>query len=227
MVTRHIHEENGWTDPVLAVRGLVLGLALVGLLASCASPPRRVDSQGRTHFDTPPEELERLRSAPVCCRTFAQFPFEPLDLQKGGRISFRIDHASPAFNFDWGKSYFKAFSLPPAKQFYSVIIASSGYFAHAALTLDADFRVLSDWRARDRLVFNAVGPRFPIAYLERETVIRPADRYLVIFTTDELLRSATVTRETLKLPLGSSTSTSVHWHRPIGQLSITQPYPAE
>jgi len=227
MVTGQTSEKTEWTVLIRTAAGrVVLALALVGLVASCASPQRRVDSQGRTHFDTPPEELERLRSAPVCCRTFAQFPFEPLDLRKGGRISFRIDHASPAFNFDWGKSYFKAFSLPPAKEYYSMVVESSGYFAHAALTLDADFRVMSDWRARDRLAFNAVG-RFPIAYLRREVVIRPADRYLVIFTTDELLRSATVTRETLKLGLGESTSTHVHWHSPTGQLSITQPYPAD
>lgn len=227
MVSWQIPGHTGWTAQAPAARRLALALALAGLVASCASPERRVDAQGRIHFDAPPEDLERLRSAPVCCRALAQFPFEPLDLRKGGQVSFRIDHASPAFNFDGGKSYFKAFSLPPAKQFYSLTVRSSGYFAHAALTLDADFRVASDRRARDRLLFNAVGDRFPIGYLERELVIRPTDRYLVIFTTDELLRSATGTRETLKLALGTSTSRYVHWHRPIGQLTIIQPYPSK
>jgi maltose operon protein len=228
MVSRPVPEHGGWTARAPAARRLALALALIGLVASCASPQRRVDAQGRIHFDPRPEDLERLRSAPVCCRTFAQFPFEPLDLRKGGKVTFRIDHASPAFNFESGKSYFKAFSLPPVKHHYEVTVQSYlPRFANAALTLDANFRIASTQSAPDRLMFRAEGYRFPLTYLDRGVLISPADRYLIILTTDELLRRATVTRETLKLGLGESTSTYVNWHRPTGELSIIQLYPSE
>ncbi|MGH8751025.1 MAG: hypothetical protein ACREUV_04900, partial [Burkholderiales bacterium] len=64
----------------------------------------------------------QLDGAPACCTSYAQFKFEPLSLV--GSESATLGNTSPAYNFDSGKSYFKAYRLPESRRPYSITVRS-------------------------------------------------------------------------------------------------------
>lgn len=180
---------------------LPVALAIASLLtAGCATPRASV--------------MEAFAAAPGCCRAVSEFRFEPLRV--GETLRFDLDAGSPAFVFESGKSYFRAFALPPADRGYSVRIQSfmmgdhidSAYlFFPRVVTLDAQHRVV-----------RTVGPeafelkRASYAETAAETWGLPwklegslrfdarnlAERYLVVLTTDALLARSTST-ETLRI----------------------------
>jgi hypothetical protein len=63
---------------------------------------------------TLPDLKARLDAAPSCCVGFEQMQFDPLPAE--GDILLALDDRSPAFNFETGKSYFAAYSLPATAQ---------------------------------------------------------------------------------------------------------------
>ena len=56
------------------------------------------------------EEKEQLDAKRVCCDSVSQFKYEALPAQ--GSTEFSLNAESPAFAFETGKSYFKAYALP-------------------------------------------------------------------------------------------------------------------
>ncbi len=58
------------------------------------------------------EEYQALAQAPVCCKSMAEFSFEPVEL--GRRFELDIDEHSSAFDFSGEKSFFRAFEIPPS-----------------------------------------------------------------------------------------------------------------
>lgn len=57
------------------------------------------------------DEAPLLEKSDVCCKTLSALPFT--DIARDKAIRVQMSAASPAFNFDEGKSYFLALKLPP------------------------------------------------------------------------------------------------------------------
>lgn len=189
--------------------------------------------------------VRQYREAPVCCTSMAELPIEPL--LPGGATSFNLDAGSPAYRFATGKSYFRAFSLPQGPYPYRVTVSSyligdylkTAYlFAPQLVTLD-----------EQRHVVRSTGPgTFSITRTSFMEALQTAgdfpykieggltfndqnrdERYLVVMTTDELLRQKTPfpAKELPMLILGSSGTSSSRpnevevIHAPGGKVSIS------
>lgn len=66
--------------------------------------------------------MKRFHEAKVCCESLSEIPFE--ELSPGDSKSFDLNEESPAFAFDTGKSYFKAFRLPPLTAPYRKLLSA-------------------------------------------------------------------------------------------------------
>ena len=165
-------------------------LFLMLFIASCAA----------THQ----QAVASLRDAKECCRFMAEFRYEPL--LEGKRADFQLDASSPAFRFESGKSFFKAFSLPKKKLPYYVRIRSFAlgetiktahiFYSQLAL-LDEHYRVVAKNDPAAVFVtkagvtetasvsWTALGVKFEDVLL----VDHPDARYVVIYTTDEMLKT--------------------------------------
>jgi len=151
--------------------------------------------------------VRQYREAPPCCASLAELPVEPLQLSD--KNSFDLADNSPAFRFETGKSYFRAFTLPQGPYPYRVTVRSflvgsylkSAYiFYPQLLTLDANRKVV---RATGPGTFNiehgglleamqeAEGLRYLLEGGLTFTEGSRDERYLVVLTTDELLQGRT------------------------------------
>jgi len=139
-----------------------------------------------------------LNEAPVCCSSFADMPFNPLQMDSSN--TFSIDSTQGVYAFSTGRSYFAAFELPRTNGPYTVSIRSepmpSGFlytfrlFAPAAILLDKHFKVI---RRINTGLTHPVGPSLlpprPPSLIGKIPITPSADqaRYLVLHTTDALL----------------------------------------
>jgi maltose operon protein len=214
-------------------RGLAcncLILALVLFIASCAA----------THQ----QAMDSLRDATECCQSMADFRYEPLP--EGKRVDLQLNASSPAFRFESGKSFFKAFSLPEKRLPYYVRIKSFAlgetiktahiFYPQAAL-LDEHYRMVAKNDPAAVFVtkagiaetasvsWTALGIKFEDAL----PVNQPDARYVVIYTTDEMLKTvspyATVRIVPVILPglvtaLPADREMVLIPHSPYGVLSI-------
>lgn len=181
-------------------RHFILFTAVLLGIAGCATPRSAV--------------MESFAAAANCCRSMSEFRYEPLEV--GQSRSFDLDARSAAFLFPTGKSYFRAFALPDAEQGYSLRVQSfmmgdhlgAAYlFFPQVLTLDAQYRVV---RTMPPEAFAL--KRASYAETARETwglpwklegalAFTPAnasERYLVVLTTEELMKRRT-SMETLRI----------------------------
>ncbi len=150
------------------------------------------------------QAVDSLRDAKECCQSMAEFRYEPLF--EGKRVDFKLDASSHAFRFETGKSYFKAFSLPKKQLPYYIHIKSFAlgetiktahlFYPQLAL-LDEHYTVVA--RNDPATVFvtkagvtetasvswTALGIKFE-DYLR---VNHPDARFVVIYTTDEMLKT--------------------------------------
>ncbi len=150
------------------------------------------------------QAVDSLRDAKECCQSMAEFQYEPLP--EGKRVDFKLDASSPAFRFETGKSYFKAFSLPKKQVPYYIHIKSFAlgetiktahiFYPQLAL-LDEHYAAVA--RNHPETVFvtkagvsetasvswTALGIKFE-DYLQ---VDHPDARSVVIYTTDEMLKT--------------------------------------
>lgn len=168
-----------------AVRTACLALALVALpgLASGAGPKA---------------DAALLAAAQPCCEDPSRFQYAPLPAD--GSVDFTIDRASPVFEFQSGRSFFRAFQLPALGRPYTLELRS--YVEQDEPTRDARVfypvvAILTD----DFLVSRATDLdflRFDLPVLEQATApayrlslpLDPAntrERYLVVFTPTPLL----------------------------------------
>ena len=172
-----------------------------------------------------------LETAAVCCERYEQFNFQLLKL--GATESITIDRSSPAFVFDGGKSYFKAFSLPVAGKSYFVIVSShfvdkekrSGtpyIFSPVVMFLDADYRVT---RKAEKGFVNPVnsGNSMNQATLEVEIAINPRaanERFMVVYTTKALLNQMTLLKVNKYSPVGWFQEDYPVQNAPFGKLQV-------
>lgn len=204
----------------------------LSLAAGCATPRESV--------------LESFAAAPICCRAMSEFRFEPLNA--GATVRFDLGAGSPAFVFETGKSYFRAFALPDATRGYSVRIRSFMmgdhidraylFFPHV-ITLDDRFGVV---RTMAPEAFELAKGGF--AEIAKETWGLPwkleaalrfdtgnaGERYLVVLTTEALLARGTSTETLRIMPIilpGIVTAIPTHKervavpHAPAGHLSVS------
>lgn len=197
---KHIRHRRAM--PIL--RALLAGFPVVLFLGGCATTSYEV-------------EMNRYRSAPVCCQFISEFPFEELHL--GDSKSFDLNEESPAFVFDTGKSYFKAFRLPPFSAPYQVTVRSyilgndlrSAYiFIPQALLLNDRYEVVRNIDFRYLKLEKAgfaetVKETWGIMRkLEGHIDVTEENRkecFLVIFTTDKLLTAKISTSHWVIFPI--------------------------
>jgi maltose operon periplasmic protein len=189
------------------------------LLSSCAS-------------DKPlsPAKSE-LETAAVCCEKYQQFYFQQLKL--GASESFTIDQSSPAFMFDSGKSYFKAFSLPTAGKSYFIIVSSyfvdkeerseePYIFSPVVMFLDADYRVTRKVDTGIVIPINS-GNSMNHTSLDIEIAMNPRtadEKFMVIYTTTALLKQATLLKVNKNTMLGWIVDQYAVRNAPIGRFQV-------
>jgi maltose operon protein len=189
--------------------------------------------------------VRELGEAPVCCASMEELPAEPL--QVGDTRNFGLGAGSPAYRFATGKSHFRAFALPEGPYPYRVTVDSflvgdhlkSAYlFYPQLLTLDKDRRVV---RTSGPDTFGLERTGFIEALRQTEGVHRKVtggltfgdanrdERYLLVLTTDALLKERTpvpVGGETPVLTLGTTEMELAREqvrvpHAPAGRISLS------
>jgi Maltose operon periplasmic protein precursor (MalM) len=154
--------------------------------------------------------IAKVSAAPSCCESMDKFKFSNLSI---GKTEIEIDEKTPAFNFDSGKSFFRAYLLPKGGSKLNISLRSytnasvGGLFQPDLLLLDAKFRV-SKVIAKPMFGLPLISEQaFSPAYSIYEFSVG-ADReqfmYLVIRTTDELLAISTPVQGTATLPVGGA-----------------------
>jgi Maltose operon periplasmic protein precursor (MalM) len=188
-------------------------------MAGCALAPR-----------AQADMIAKVSAAPSCCESMDKFAFSDLSL---GKTEIEIDEKTPAFNFESGKSLFRAYLLPKGGGTLNISLRSytnasvGGLFQPDLLLLDAKFRVS---RAIAKPLFGLPlisEQAFSPAYSVYEFSVGP-DReqfkYLVIRTTDELLAISTPVQGTATLPVGGAfvrfPTTGRIVGRPMGYLTL-------
>lgn len=144
--------------------------------------------------------VNSLGSARICCESVAQFGYSQLGESEG--VSFKLDESSDAFSFPSGKSYFKAFRLPQKALPYRIKINSFAlgehidkahvFFPQAAL-LDDRFAVIRKSAPGDfslQTVASGETWGLPVKIEGYAVVDDPRARYLLVFTTRELMSDA-------------------------------------
>lgn len=144
---------------------------------------------------------ESLRESRTCCESFAQLGYD--QLAESGTVSFNLDASSRTYNFQTGKSYFKAFRLPARHLPYHIRISSFalGEVIMKAHIFDPQIALLDDHYA---IIKQSIDSDFflkkagmketlglPIK-LEGDFLIdEPNAQYLLVFTTQEKMRATT------------------------------------
>lgn len=183
---------------------LLAGFTIALLSAGCATTSYEV-------------VMKRYREAPVCCKSITEFSYE--DLHQGDSKSFDLNAASPAFAFDTGKSYFKAFRLPTFSAPYRITIRSyilgndlrSAYiFLPQALLLNdrnevvrsTDFRFLKLEKAGfSETAKETWGIMYKLEGHIDVVAENRQERFLVIYTTEKLLTARMSTSRWVSIPI--------------------------
>ena len=162
--------------------------ALIALLVSaCAGPYADV--------------LRSLDAAPSCCASMAALPYRSLVF--GQRAAVELTTSSPAYSFPSGKSYFVAFKLPPFTEPYRIFIDSyllgdsiddAAIFMPIVLTFDGHYNGARSFDEHlFRLRSNGLTDTWGLPHKLAGTIeVRDKnldERYLVILTREELVRS--------------------------------------
>lgn len=162
--------------------------------------------------------MTRYKDAPICCQSPGYFSYE--ELKTGDSKIIDLNENSPAFQFDTGKSYFKAYSLPPYAGPYKVSVQSymRGQYIETAyifvpklIFLNEKYEVVRATDPRDfrleRADFSETwGLRFKIVGSIDVSQENMNEKFFIVMTTEELLQgktSITVPR-TIPIPLAGS-----------------------
>jgi maltose operon protein len=122
----------------------LLGLTVL-LVTGCSSEPlRRVDALA--HTPAPLEQSvtsarQTLADAPICCDAITDFSFQQIPASFNGNVA--LDATAPAYRFDSGKSFFRAFALPKDSKSFEIRLYSQAgktVLAPSAMLLDSNLR---------------------------------------------------------------------------------------
>ena len=170
-----------------------------------------------------------LANSVPCCKSFKEMDFAPLE---NGLLEFEVRTTDPTFEFDTGKSFFRAFALPPRTQTSRVTISTfsnelaGGWFQPDLLILDNAKKVTK------RIAAPLVGqpmerkPFQPGVFRYEFELPADNDRYafLIVRTTKDLLAAHTPVAESVTMVAGNvlvplrNVAKVAHW--PAGKLSL-------
>lgn len=158
---------------------------------------------------------ESLQSAPSCCESLAQFQYEPL--AEGEGVSFKLDASSQAFEFETGKSYFKAFRLPAKALPYQIKITSYAIGMHINKAhifypqvdlLDDRFSIIEpsvpgEFMLRKAGFNETLAETGGLAVKLEGTVLvdNPDAKYVLVFTTRELMAGTSLYSTRQAIPI--------------------------
>ncbi len=215
----------------------IASLALLTvLLTGCASEPlRRIDalSASPAPLQTSAGSAEQaLAAAPSCCASLRELPYQPIPVNFSGEV--RIDTGAPAFAFDSGKSYFRAFQLPAASKSFEIRLYSQAgetVLAPNAMLLDSQFRVTRLLGAEDFVYAPASGFKGDSLdarlRVDRLYPDNPGnEHYLVLYTSEAQMRGQTVIEHPAKAfarALGNEAPNipdPVARHAPVGMIKM-------
>ncbi len=166
---------------------------------------------------TEPGDREAPYNRKSCCRSFKEIKYE--ELGDDSAVEFRLDSHSRVYRFRTGKSYFRAFRLPPYSRPYRINVKSFIIRRGAAdrkelvkpvfMFLDKRFR-------RTRIVQMAPAPK----NVDQENVEldgyvevkaeNSKDRYLLLYTTTESTKASFIYRKPhMLIPVHVGSSTTV------------------
>lgn len=178
----------------------LLGLAVL-LTAGCGSDPlRRVDALA--HTPAPLEQSvtsarQALADASICCDAIADFPFQPIPVTLSGDVT--LDATAPAYRFDSGKSFFRAFALPKDSKSFEIRLYSQAgktVLAPRAMLLDSRLRPTRILDADDFIYAPAAGLKGDSLdarlRVDRTYLDNPGNEYyLVLYTSEDQLSGQT------------------------------------
>ncbi|KJH79947.1 MalM family protein [Stutzerimonas stutzeri] len=178
----------------------LLGLAVL-LTAGCGSDPlRRVDALA--HTPAPLEQSvtsarQALADASICCDAIADFPFQPIPVTFSGDVT--LDATAPAYRFDSGKSFFRAFALPKDSKSFEIRLYSQAgktVLAPRAMLLDSRLRPTRILDADDFIYAPAAGLKGDSLdarlRVDRTYLDNPGNEYyLVLYTSEDQLSGQT------------------------------------
>ena len=166
--------------------------------------------------------ISKYEAEPICCASISEFVFEKVQIGDSKNFDL-VEGKSPAYQFETGKSYFKPFLLPQKHYPYKVRISSyqvgDSYrpyvFFPYILTLDENFRVTRStdpqtFRFKTSGMIERIKNPHALKYkLEGEicfTEENSAEMYLIVLTTEELIRATT--------PLTVQQAKGLSYHHP-------------
>lgn len=165
---------------------------------------------------TYPDAVDSFKSSEPCCTSMTEFKYEQLPSEE--LVSFRLDETSDSFVFPFGKSYFKVFQLPEKEKPYLIQVKSFAlgdnienahiFYPQIAL-LDADFTVSKQSVPGDFILQKAgiketASVSWGLMKLKLEGSILvdiPDARYLVVYTTKELMLDTSLFMHRAILPI--------------------------
>jgi maltose operon protein len=162
---------------------MLLLTAICLSVASCASPV--------------PREIGELEQKAVCCESLDQMKFVPLQPDRDTPV--KLDHTSPVYAFESGKSYFAAFRLPSNLEGTDLEVKT--YSSSVGLNDSSAFYpyfLLLDSQHQIRRTLPAPGFRFnTVDTLRGHWSIRlsfqTGDAYLVIYTSPAVFDRGLIT----------------------------------
>ena len=214
---------------------LTAGLLALALAGCSSEPLRRVDalSASPKPLEQPIEQARNaLAAAPLCCSGLDQLPYQPLEQGFAGDVL--IDTQAPAYRFETGKSFFRAFSLPAGGPSFEIRLysqAGSSVLAPNAMLLDSRMRPT---RLLDADDFSYVPPTGlkgdsldARLRIDRSQPEHPGnERYLILYTSDAQMAGQTVLQHPAKAyakALGNeppSIPDPVARHSPVGVIRL-------
>lgn len=176
--------------------------------------------------------LTRYKEAPICCKSLKDVAYEGINV--GDSKIFDISGNSPAFQFDTGKSFFKAFTLPTYTKPYKIHIQSymggdnineAHIFVPKLIFLNEKYDIV---RASDPLIFHLEktalsetwGLRFKLEGYVDVSEANRNEKYFIVMTTDELLLGKVSISASRTVPIILS---GVFLPIPIGEREILVP----
>jgi len=181
----------------------LLGLAVL-LTAGCGSDPLRwVDALA--HTPAPLEQSvtsarQALADASICCDAIADFLFQPIPVTFSGDVT--LDATAPAYRFDSGKSFFRAFALPKGSKSFEIRLYSQAgktVLAPSAMLLDSNLRPTRILDADDFIYAPAAGLKGDSLdarlRVDRTYLDNPGNEYYLVLYANEGQLSGQTTLE--------------------------------
>ena len=215
----------------------LLAAGLIALaLAGCSSEPlRRVDALAASPaplHGSVEQARAALAAAPSCCSGLDQLPYQPLEAGFSGNVV--IDSQAPAYAFETGKSFLRAFKLPaggPSFELRLYCQAGSSVLAPNAMLLDSRMRPTRLLDADDFVYVPPTGLKGDSLdarlRIDRSQPEHPGnERYLILYTSEAQMAGQTVLQHPAKAyakALGNeppSIPDPVAQHSPVGVIKL-------